>query len=91
MTKEVKQVSDAVLEKIKEYNKRKDVPKRVVVTNNGWKIICPSCYADLLGVEEYCPYCTQKLVWHGEKEQREKAIKELVDEIVMRRRKNAHV
>ncbi len=90
MTKEVKQVADAVLEKIKEYNKRKDVPKRVVVTNNGWKIICPSCHADLLGVEEYCPYCTQKLVWHGEKEQREKAIKELVDEIV-RRRKNGHV
>lgn len=90
MTKEVKQVTDEILKMIKEYNKSKDIPRRVVVTNNGWKIICPSCYADLPGVEEYCPYCTQKLVWHGEKEQREKAIKELVDEIVMRRR-NGHV
>ena len=90
MTKEVKQVTDEILKMIKEYNKSKDIPRRVVVTNNGWKIICPSCYADLLGVEEYCPYCTQKLVWHGEKEQREKAFKELVDEIVMRRR-NGHV
>ena len=90
MTKEVKQVTDEILKMNKEYNKSKDIPRRVVVTNNGWKIICPSCYADLLGVEEYCPYCTQKLVWHGEKEQREKAIKELVDEIVMRRR-NGHV
>lgn len=90
MTKEEKQVADEILKKIKEYNKSKDIPRRVVVTNNGWKIICPSCNADLLGVEEYCPYCTQKLVWNGEKEQREKAIKELVDEIVMRRR-NGHV
>ena len=87
MTKEVKQVTDEILKMIKEYNKSKDIPRRVVVTNNGWKIICPSCYADLLGVEEYCPYCTQKLVWHGEKEQREKAILDLVDEIGMRRRK----
>ena len=90
MTKEQKQVADEILKKIKEYNKSKDIPRRVIVTNNGWKIICPSCYADLLGVEEYCPYCTQKLVRNGEKEQREKAIKELVDEIVMRRR-NGHV
>ena len=86
MTKEEKKVADEILKKIKEYNKSKEIPRRVVVTSNGWKIICPSCYADLIGVEEYCPYCTQKLVWHGEKEQREKAIKELVDEIVRRRR-----
>ncbi len=86
MTKEKKQVADEILKKIKEYNKSKEIPRRVVVTNNGWKIKCPSCYSDLIGVEEYCPYCTRKLVWHGEKERREKAIKELVDEIVRRRR-----
>lgn len=91
MTKEEKQVADEILKKIKEYNKNKDIPRRVVVTDNGWRIICPSCYANLIGVEEHCPYCTQKLVWHGEKEQREKEIKKLADEIFRRRRRDEYI
>lgn len=35
MTKEEKQVADEILKKIKEYNKSKDIPRRVIVTNNG--------------------------------------------------------